>query len=201
MSDKKNIPIEITPVGVAAYTKWLYEKDAKFAKDDPSKAKYKGTLVLEKGEHDAFLDTIRERHFELDGSRKNCPIKDGDDRKKTDDKGNKVPDDQFAGKWLVSFTSKFAPKIVDAAKTPIDPSLVKVGPGDLVKFAFQRNEIEDGSVTGCFLWFAAVQLIEKRAGEGGIGEAAASAFGATEGYVAPEAPADAPAGDSGNGDF
>jgi hypothetical protein len=181
MAEKR--PIKVSPRGIAAYTKWLYEKDTKFAKGDPKKEKYIATIVIPKADKAAkkFIKNIQDSHFELDGTKKNCPVKDGDKRTKTDPEDNdkKIPDEQFEGMWLVQFKSQHKPTCVDGTGAKLPPN-VKVFPGDEVRIAYQENPIEDGAVTGFFMYLGSVQLLKKNSDGGGIGEAAANAFGAVE---------------------
>lgn len=193
MAEKK--PILVSPKGDAAYTKWIYEKDTKFAKGDPKKEKYIATIILKKGAEasEKWVKNIMDQHFENDGTKKNCPVKDGDKATKTVN-DEKVPDEQFFGKWKVQFKTQHKPTVVDATGAKL-PSGVRVFPGDVVRIAYTENPIEDGAVTGFYMYLGSVQLLEKNSDGGGIGEAAANAFGAVEGGYDASAAAAAAAAD------
>jgi hypothetical protein len=199
MAEKR--PILVSPIGIAAYTKWLYEKDSKFAKGDPKKEKYVGTIVIDKSEKAAakWIKNIQDQHFENDGTKKNCPVKDGDKKTKADpdNADQKIPDEQFAGKWLVQFKSQHKPTIVDGTGAKL-PSSIKIFPGDEIRIAYQENPIEDGAVTGFFMYLGSAQLIKKNSDGGGMGEAAANAFGAVEGGYDASAAAAAAAAEEGD---
>ena len=77
------------------------------------------------------------------------------------------------------------------------PSGIKVFPGDVVRIAYQENPIEDGAVTGFYMYLGSVQLLEKNSDGGGMGEAAANAFGAVEGGYDASAAAAAAAAEGG----
>jgi len=195
--EKKRVPIEISPEGVLAYA-WIYKKDTKFAKTEDD-GRFKGSLVISK-DGDA-ADWAMELHWihtdKMEGSKKNSPVKDGDKMKDKDGK----PKGDFANCWLVNFKSQYKPTVVDAKKRPLTGD-VRVASGDLVKIAFQRNEYDTGATSGLSLRMAAIQVIDKRAGEG-LGAAAAAAFGEEDGFEAPEDTGgdDNEAPPQGNGDF
>jgi len=196
---KKRVPIEISPEGVLAYA-WIYKKDTKFAKTEDD-GRYKGSLIVDKdGPHVAWAMELHAIHVDkMEGSKKNSPVKDGDKMK---DKDGKAKED-FANAWLVNFKSQYKPNVVDAKKRPLTGD-VKVSSGDLVKIAFQRNEYDTGATQGLSLRMAAIQVIDKRAGEG-LGAAAAAAFGEEDGFETPEdaggSSGDDEAPPAGNGDF
>lgn len=197
--DKKRMPIEVSPEGVLAYA-WLYKRDDKFAKGEDL-GKFKASLIVDKaGPHAAWAEALSKIHLEdQDGTKKANPVKDGDGMK---DKDGKQKED-FAGTWVVSMKSNYKPNVVDAKKRPVTGD-VRAASGDLVKIAYQKNLYGEGLATsGLSMRMAAVQIIEKRAGEG-LGAAAAAAFGEEEGYEAPEATGetgDNEAPPSGKGDF
>lgn len=197
---KKKRPKLASPRGVAAYA-WLDKKDTMFANGDESKAKYKLSLLLEKGVevNDAFVKALAEKHKAAGGKpSKGLGIKALDGDLKEDKEGN--PKADFANMWVVPFAStKYKPKQVDSKKQPL-PASVRIFSGDVVKVAFTENEYE-GFGGGMNLYLEAVMLLEKR-NDGGD---AVSAFGDDEeGYVAPaEAFEDKvdETGDDSNGDF
>ena len=174
--------IEITPAGVAAYC-WLYEKDKKFAKKD-DQAKYKMTLVLPAKDPDVkkLTAAIIAEHDELEGTKKTCPVKDGNTRVDKDGK----PKEEFKGMVLIQFSSFYQPGLVDTKKVNL-PTGTKVISGDLVKVAYQRIPYDAGGNSGLSLRFQSIMLKEKRTGA----EAGTKAFGDDEeGYVAEAAQAD-----------
>jgi hypothetical protein len=167
---KKKAPVQVSPQGVGAYA-WLQKPDTKF----DAEGKYKVTLLVEKGEHEEFVKTLQEHHEQAGGNAGNSPVKDGDKplgRNATEAK------DEFKGKWLVSFKSKFKPKFVDAKKNPL-PDEVKIMSGDVVRVAFTEYDFD----RGMSLRLAAVQLIDKRS----TGADASGAFDEVDGFDASEA--------------
>jgi len=180
--------IEITPAGVAAYC-WLYEKDTKFAKKD-DQAKYKMSLVLPADDPvvKKLMVSIIAEHDELEGTKKTCPVKDGDTRVDKDGK----PKEEFKGMVLIQFSSFYQPGLVDTKKTNL-PEGTKVISGDLVKVAYQRIPYDAGGNSGLSLRFQSIMLKEKRTGA----EAGTKAFGDDEeGYVADHSKAAASADQS-----
>ncbi len=175
----------ISPEGVAAYA-WLEKPDTRFDKN-----KYTVTLVLPKGtkENDKFVKDIRAAHADAGSGKDEGPAKDGDKRK----------EDEFNGKWTVTFNTKKPPKQVDALKIEL-PEGQSAHSGDLIKIAFNPATYE-GFGGGVTLYLNAVQIIDKRAKGAGAND-----FDAVEGgYVAPAAAADNDGGDyaaaSNGGDF
>lgn len=163
----------VTPKGESAYSKWLYEIDDRYGGD-----KYIGTLKLVKdgGENDAFAQEIIDRHAKCGGPENYCPAKDGDTLTKKANEfdvkakhakeiGEVIPDPQFAGAWSIKFKSKHAPKIFDAFKREVKREDAEIKPGDIVRFAFSDNPMDDPKkhIRGCYLYLNKVQLVEKRA--------------------------------------
>ena len=114
-----------------------------------------------------------------------------------ENEGQKIPDEQFEGKWLVQFKSQHKPTIVDGTGVKV-PSSIKIFPGDEIRISYQENPIEDGAVTGFFMYLGSAQLIKKNSDGGGMGEAAANAFGAVEGGYDASAAAAAAAAEEGD---
>ncbi len=191
---KKKAPIEVSVTGVAAYA-WLDKPDTKFAAAGED-GKYKLTLVIDKEEASSltaqvgedtmngeeWLQSLRDMHEKCGGTAKNSPVKDGDKPLGAADK----PKEEFLGKWLVGFKSKFQPAFVDAKKAPLnaqagfpDKPPVRIMSGDLVKAAYTRFDFD----RGMSLRLSAVQLLDKRS----TGGNAADAFGEEEGYDASSA--------------
>ena len=155
----------ISPEGVAAYA-WLDKIDTRFDKN-----KYTVTLVLPKGvkENDEFVKAIRAAHAEAGNGKDEGPAKDGDKRK----------EDEFNGKWTVTFNTKNPFKQVDAMKVEL-PKGQSARSGDLIRIAFNPVAYE-GFGGGITLYLNAVQIIDKRATGTGV-----DGFDAVEGgYVAP----------------
>jgi hypothetical protein len=186
----------VTPKGESAYSKWLYEIDDRFGGD-----KFIGTLKLVKNEeNDAFVKEIIERHRECGGPDGYCPAQDGDVKEKKANEwdvknkhakkvGEVIKDPQFEGAWVLKFKSKHAPKIFDAFKREVKRQDAEIMPGDIVRFAFSDNPMDDPKkhIRGCYLYLNKVQLVEKRATAGSAG---ADEFGVVEGgFEVPEATA------------
>lgn len=173
----KHFPKIVTPAGTAAYA-WLTKADDKFDKDNP---KYKVTLVMDQGEEaDAFIERVEElgrAQAEKDNIKlkKNIklPVEDGDD--KTDRDGN--PREEFAGKVLVSFKSKFKPGQFDAARQVL-PDEMSAMSGDTVKVSALVKPYEAFG-SGISLQLRNVQLLEKNSSAGGSGDE----FEEEEGFV------------------
>ncbi len=192
-------PIEVTPLGVAGYSKYLYERDTKFAKSE-EKAKYNMKFLLPKDQMgtlmaaldggktpitgEEWMAHINELHMQGGGKDGEGPIKDGD--KITDKEGKTY--DANVGMWVITLKSGYQPKTVDTKKQDL-PANVKIFGGDAVKCAI-RPELYDGFGGGVTLYLNAVMLIEKNGG------GSADAFGEEEGYVAEASAADAFGGDA-----
>lgn len=151
---KKKYPTIVSPVGVAAYA-WIAKPDSgKKYSDD----KHKVTLVLDKGTdaNEAFVAKINAAHAEARGKKTTeSPVKDGNDKDK----------EEFKGKWLVNFKSKYPPDCVDAVKNTLEGDN-KPKSGDKVKVGFAMVPYAEGKNAGVSLQLRAVQLIEKRARQG-----------------------------------
>jgi len=187
----KKLPVQITPRVRAGFSKFLYERDTKFAKDD-AKAKYSFKVMLPKDEvadmvaavdngktkisGEEWIAQLNQMHADAGG--KDPLVKDGDQQK--DKEGNVYSDSE--GCWVVQMKSGYAPKLVDTKKN--DLGATRIFGGDIVKVAF-RPDTYEGFGGGVTLYLNSVMLIEKNSGDG------ASAFGDDEeGYVADQAEAD-----------
>ena len=197
MADKK-LPLEVTPLATAGFSKYLYEKDTKFA-SDPAKAKFNIKLLLPKqgmGEArvmngkevitgDEWIAHINELHQQGGGSG-DGPIKDGDVIRKKD--GSEI--DGYAGHWVITCKSSFQPEVIDTKKNAV-PEGVKVFGGDKIKVLISPAFYE-GFGGGVTLRMNKVMLIEKNNG------GSAEAFGDDEeGYVAEASQTDAFGGGEG----
>jgi Holliday junction resolvase RusA-like endonuclease len=112
---------------------------------------------------------LNEEHEAARGKKKTeSPVKDGDDKDQ----------DEFHGKWIVRFKSQFKPQCIDAKKVELEKG-VEVRSGDVIKVGFAINPYDKGKNAGISLQLRAVQLLEKRAGQGGDYK---DAFGEEEGY-------------------
>lgn len=167
---KKKAETIISPQGVAAYA-WVHKPDTKF--DD--EGKFKVDLVIEKKDADdkakAFLKMLSSKDKKL--------VKDGD----------KGKNEEFKGKWHVTFKSSYAPDLRDAKKQKL-PADVKVYSGDVIRVAFSMAEYEAFG-GGYTLYLNAIQLIEKR----NFGTSAGDAFDEVEGYTAETGPGKPEVGD------
>ncbi len=162
----------ITPIATSGFAKYLYERDAKFAKGDMTKARFKTWLVLDPSikEQDEFIKERIKAHKKAGGTKKNCPVK----------KGN--PDwKQEPELFYAQFKTGRDPMIVDAANQDISATSIRVFGGDKVRIMFQV--IDDSPIEGAFLRLQKVQLIEKAAGEGGDFDEVEGGFTATEGQL------------------
>lgn len=180
---------EITPAGVVAFPH-LYRADDKYCKK-PEDAKFKINLLIHKADKEAaaFIKDYQDHHERLGGEYKMSSVKDGD--LPTGRGENKGVNEEFKDHWKVVITSKYKPNCVDTQGTLLPPS-VTINAGDLVKVAVNRYEPPAG---GASLQMSAVMLMDKRSV--GQGQAAISAFGAQEGYVAPVPTDDEPQADEG----
>ena len=193
MADKQSsskkpgkLPTIRSPLGVAAFA-WIANPDSgKKYSDD----KYKVTLVLDKGndEVEAFVKTINDAHAVARGKKKtDFPVKDGDEKEK----------EEFKGKWLLTFKSKYQPECVDSVRNPETGKFTALTgdwmpkSGDRIKVGFAMLPYEEGKNAGISLQLRAVQVIEKRARSGGYGDAFEEEEG---GYVARHDPRYAPRG-------
>lgn len=186
----------VTPRGVVIWTDSLYKKDMKFAKGDESKAKFKGYITYDK-DAEASEDWVQERiarHKAAKGASDKCPVKDGDEKQKkatqedvnqglADEVGEEINDDRLDGKWYVQFTTKHQPALFDAYKKQLAPGNFPVKSGDVCRFQYQENVVEDGSMRGVFLYLNGVQLLEKR----NTGRTSGDLFDVVDdGYQAPD---------------
>jgi len=174
MADKQKQPkvTFVTPVGVAAYAYFHAPDTGK----QYSNNKYKGDLVLE-GDVDlsAFEQKCRDHLLAVypnaDMSDIGLPFKSGDDHK----------NEEFHGKIIFKASSKYAPQVVDAKKNPLKGK-IQARSGDRVRYvvalyAYETTETikENGKKKVVTTWgvsaqLQVVQLIEKRAGGGGLNE-------------------------------
>lgn len=179
---RKKLPTLRSPQGVAAFA-WIAKPDSgKKYSDD----KHKVTLVLPKGDTESpwrdaegnnrkgveeFVKYIDEMHTDARGKKKTeSPVKDGDGKDK----------EEFKGKWLLTFKSKYQPQCVDSKKTELTGEALPKS-GDVIKVGFATMPYEEGKNAGISLQLRAVQLIEKRA-RANYGDA----FDEEDGYEAPE---------------
>jgi hypothetical protein len=155
---KKKLPTIVSPTGIAAFA-WLSKPDTgKKYSDD----KYKVTLVLTKGdgEVEQFVAMINDAHEKARGKKKTeSPVKDGDD--KTDQNGNQK--EEFKGKWLLTFKSKFEPQLLQKGTKDELAAANAPRSGDVVKVAFAMLPYEEGKNAGISLQMRAVKLMERRA--------------------------------------
>lgn len=148
---KAKAPVQVSPVGTAAYA-WLTQPDTgKEYSDD----KYKITLLLDKDgdnadEIEKFIAGINKAHAAKRGKKKTeSPVKDGDELT------NREGEAKFPGKWAITMKSSFQPQVIVREEGQVVMS------GDLVKCAFSLNEYEKGPNAGVSLRLAAVKLIKK----------------------------------------
>ena len=145
--------MHVSPQGTLAFA-WIKAPDEEYGN------KYKATLLLDKdgGENDAFVSKVNAVHDKARGKKTTpSPVKDGDTRDK----------EEFHGKWMVGFKSKFQPKLYDGKRNVIDPNGDEcASSGDSVRVAFTLFEYSTGSMAGVSLQLAALQVIEKRANHG-----------------------------------
>ncbi len=191
MADKQSsskkpgkLPTIRSPIGVAAFA-WIAKPDSgKKYSDD----KYKVTLVLDKGvdANEEFVAMIEKAHIEARGKKKtDSPVKDGDEKEK----------EEFKGKHLLTFKSKYQPDCVDSVRNPETKKFTSLTgdqmpkSGDRIKVGFAMLPYEEGKNAGISLQLRAIQLIEKRARGAGYGEAFEEE---EDGYVAEQKPAPKP---------
>ncbi len=171
MAKEKKV-LFVTPTGTAAY--------AYFHKPDTGKKysdnKFKGDLILD-GDTDLsrleeLCRQVAEKAYpDADLSDLNLPFKSGDDHK----------NEEFHGKIILKAKSKYKPNIVDAKKKPL-PRKVEARSGDQVRYVIALNPYDktekvkegkkliDVTMYGVSAYLQVVQLIEKRAGGGGLDE-------------------------------
>jgi hypothetical protein len=174
---KPKLPTIVSPKGVAAYCH-LREPDTKGKYADN---KYKLTLKLPKAgaenqsEIDAFVKKLQAEHVKARGKKKtDSPVRDGDEKDFTGDGEN-----PYAGRWLLTFKSKFPVQLMDSKKNEL-PKTVQPFGGDVVKVGFVALPYEEGKNAGISLQLRAVMLVEKNA-TGGQRDYS-DAFGEEDGY-------------------
>jgi hypothetical protein len=157
MATRKQYPTQVSPVGKAAFTHLAKpDTEGKYADN-----KYKLTLVLDKDDDavDAFVAKIKTEHKAAGGKADSFPVKDGDKQNKDRAEEGKEVRDEFAGKLLVTFKSKFPIQMIDREKNELE-DVVKTG--DTVKVAFAAIPYVSGKNKGVTLQLRAVQQIEAR---------------------------------------
>jgi len=167
-SNKEEFEVIVTPAGVAAYCH-LSEPDTKgeYAND-----KYKLTLVMEPEKSSAwmlgskkmetgtqgfkkFIDSRHAKAPAVKGELNESPLKVG----KKDEAGNEK--EEFLGKYLMVFQSKFQPKFigVDGAVTEEAPRA-----GDVVRVMATLSNYDNRKIgAGLTARLSKVRIVEKRA--------------------------------------
>lgn len=139
--------------------------------------KYKVTILIDKAD-EAGLSVLRKAIAEAaqsewpEGMPKNAhmPVRDGADKS-----------EELSNYFIVTFKSKQAPQLVDAAGKPLADG-VNIYSGDKIRVAGAAGAYVAGSNKGVTLYLNGVQLIEKQASESD-----GPLFGAVEGgFVNPE---------------
>lgn len=150
---KKNAPVFVSPVAVAAYA-WLARPDEGQQYSD---GKYKVTLVFDPKDEDtkSFIKQIKEASValakeELGVKTPKLPLRDG----------NTMKNEEFAGKILITAKSKFQPGFVDSAKKPL-PEETFPQSGDMVRCSFALSAYP-GQGGGVAAQLRNVMLVEKR---------------------------------------
>jgi hypothetical protein len=191
MADK--IPMVITPRGIAQYA-WLSKPDTKFN----SEGDYKVTLVLDKkdmaegrlngGKKEvpgkdwvkAVLAMAKDAGVTTDMKAAGCPIHDGDGY--LNGRGNRVEKEEFAGKLVIAFKSKYKPKLIDVKGNEL-PDSIPVYAGDVIKVACRPKAVRMPDGTQLLkLYPNTVMLVEKRAESRNV----ANMFGEEEGFEVSE---------------
>jgi hypothetical protein len=172
----------ITPVVVSCFSKYLYERDMKFANGDVNAAKFKIKVAIDPSDP-AQEKWAKERiaaHKKAGGSAKNCPVKKGNPDWKEDE-----------NKFYAQFKTKRQPTIVDCANQDITESSLQVYGGDMIRVMYAV--LDQTPTPGAFLRLQKVQLVKKSGSEGGD-------FDEIEGYVARSGPATDETDDKSAGD-
>jgi hypothetical protein len=150
----------------SCYSKFLYERDMKFANGDVNQAKFKVKVALDPSDPDQekFAKERIAAHKKAGGTAKNCPCKKGNTDWKED------PD-----KYYVQFKTKRQPTVVDTKNQDITGSSLQVYGGDDIRVMFAV--LDQTPTPGAFLRLQKVQLVQKNGDDGGD-------FDEIEGYVA-----------------
>ena len=162
MTTKDKMKTMVTPKGRAVYA-WLNKPDTKFARTE-NDGKYKVTLVLQKGdkENEEFVSNIiklsEEHGCGTDPKYSSCAIKDGDGYRNMRGKLNTKP--EFAGGWVMSFSTKYRPRLVDVNQDEL-PDDVPVYSGDTIRVAFRPTVWAGQSEPMLTLRPIGVMLVEK----------------------------------------
>ena len=150
---KKNLPVFVSPVAVAAYA-WLAKPDEGQQFSD---GKYKVTLVFDPADPEVkeFLKDVKAKSValakaEINVSSPKLPFKDGSTMK----------NEEFAGKVLITAKSKFQPGFVDAAKRKLDAEVFPAS-GDMIRASFAISAYP-GQGGGVAAQLRNVMLVEKR---------------------------------------
>jgi hypothetical protein len=161
---KQKFPTELSPVGIAGFSHLdKPDTEGKYADN-----KFKITLYLDKAkpENIEWAKKVNAANEEQGGE--NIVAKDGDEENKRRIKKKKEPRENYVGKLVVTFKSKFAPDLVSTKRDPATGKAAKLPEGeaprggDTVKVAYASIPYEAGENTGVSLQLRAVQLVEKR---------------------------------------